>query len=60
MLARSARVKGLLVPASPSSAVWPGPVAWEFYAGLIVIVSGALARVQWAFYKKHLWVGWRQ
>ena len=27
MLASSARVKGLLVPASPSSAVWPGPVA---------------------------------
>src|SRR6202047_5636575 len=27
MLAKSARVNGLLVPASPSSAVWPGPVA---------------------------------
>src|SRR5213595_216772 len=27
MLASSARVNGLLVPASPSSAVWPGPVA---------------------------------
>ncbi len=34
--------------------VWPRPVAWEFYAGLIVIVTGVLARVQWAFYKKHL------
>jgi len=29
-------------------------------AFLIVIVTGVLARVQWAFYKKHLWVGWRQ
>ena len=27
ILAISARVNGLLVPASPSSAVWPGPVA---------------------------------
>ena len=34
--------------------VWPGPVAWELCAGLIVIVTGGLARVQWAFYKKHL------
>ena len=34
--------------------VWPGPVAWELCAGLIVIVTGGLARLQWAFYKKHL------
>ena len=34
--------------------VWPGSVAWELCAGLIVIVTGGLARVQWAFYKKHL------
>ncbi len=34
--------------------VWPGPVAWELCAGLIVILAGGLARVQWAFYKKHL------
>ena len=34
--------------------VWPGPVAWELYAALIVIVTGVLARVPWAFYKKQL------
>jgi len=34
--------------------VWPGPVAWELCAGLIVIVTGGLGRQQWAFYKKHL------
>jgi hypothetical protein len=34
--------------------VWPGPVAWELCAGLIIIVTGGLAREQWAFYKKHL------
>jgi len=34
--------------------VWPGSVAWELYAGLIVVVAGGLARQQWAFYKKHL------
>ena len=34
--------------------VWPGPVAWELCAGLIVVVTGGLARQQWAFYKKHL------
>jgi hypothetical protein len=33
--------------------VWPGPVAWELCAGRIVIVTGGLARMQWAFYKKH-------
>jgi hypothetical protein len=34
--------------------VWPGPVAWELCTGLIVVVTGGLARMQWAFYKKHL------
>jgi hypothetical protein len=34
--------------------VWPGPVAWELCAGLIVILTAWLARQQWAFYKKHL------
>ena len=34
--------------------VWPGPVAWELCAGVIVVVTGGLARMQWAFYKKHL------
>ena len=34
--------------------VWPGPVAWDLCAGLIVIVTGARGRQQWAFYKKHL------
>lgn len=34
--------------------VWPGPVAWATVVGLIVVVSGALARQQWAYYKKHL------
>ena len=34
--------------------VWPGPVAWELCSGVIVVVTGGLARMQWAFYKKHL------
>jgi hypothetical protein len=34
--------------------VWPGSVAWELCADLIVAVTGILARLQWAFYKKHL------
>ena len=34
--------------------VWPGPVAWELCAGMIVSATGGLARLQWAFYKKHL------
>ena len=34
--------------------VWPGPVAWELCAGMIVSATGGLARMQWAFYKKHL------
>ena len=34
--------------------VWPGAVAWAPCAGLIVLATGALARVQWTYYKKHL------
>ena len=34
--------------------VWPGRVAWELCVGLVVVVSGGLARLQWVFYKKHL------
>ena len=34
--------------------VWPGLVAWELCAWLIALATGALARVQWTFYKKHL------
>ena len=34
--------------------VWPGPVAWELCAGMIVSATGGLAGLQWAFYKKHL------
>ena len=34
--------------------VWPGPVSWELVVGQIVVLTGALARQQWAYYKKHL------
>ncbi len=34
--------------------VWPGPVTWELCMGLVVVVTGWLARQQWAYYKKHL------
>lgn len=34
--------------------VWPGPVAWELFVGWIVTLAGVLARLQWAYYKKHL------
>ena len=34
--------------------VWLGPAVWEFCAGSIVVLSWGLARLQWAFYKKHL------
>jgi hypothetical protein len=34
--------------------IWPGSVAWELGAGVIVAMTGGLARLQWAFYKKHL------
>ena len=34
--------------------VWPGPVAWGLCVGVIVMVTGGLARQQWAYCKKHL------
>lgn len=34
--------------------VWPGRVAWELCAGLSIVAMEWLARLQWAFYKKHL------
>ena len=34
--------------------VWPGAVVWAPCAGLMVLATGALAMVQWTFYKKHL------
>jgi len=34
--------------------VWSEPLAWEVSAGVIVVVTGGLARQQWALYKKHL------
>jgi integrating conjugative element membrane protein (TIGR03747 family) len=34
--------------------VWPGSVAWERCATLVAVAAGGLARVQWAYYKKHL------
>ena len=34
--------------------VWPGAVAWATFAGLIVLVTSVLARLQWTFYKRHL------
>jgi len=36
------------------SLVWPKPVTWELFAGVIVVGTGCLARQQWAFYKKHM------
>jgi hypothetical protein len=34
--------------------VWPGPVGWELHMGVIVVVAGGLARLQLAYYKKHM------
>ena len=34
--------------------VLPGPVDWELFIGLITVLAGVLARLQWAYYKKHL------
>jgi hypothetical protein len=34
--------------------VWPGAVAWELCAALVAVATTGLARVQWAYYKKHL------
>ena len=33
--------------------VWPGEVEWELCAALVAVATGCLARVQWAYYKKH-------
>ncbi|MCZ4314635.1 DUF4400 domain-containing protein [Comamonadaceae bacterium G21597-S1] len=29
-------------------------LAWELFVGLITVLAGVLARLQWAYYKKHL------
>lgn len=34
--------------------LWPCAVAWELWVGAGAVVSGGLARAQWAYYKKHL------
>lgn len=34
--------------------MWPGRVHWELCALLGVMLTGGLASVQWAYYKKHL------
>ncbi len=34
--------------------IWPAPVAWAWCAGLIAVMTGGLARLQWTYYKKHL------
>ena len=34
--------------------LWPGPVLWERYAALGALLTGGLASVQWAYYKKHM------
>jgi integrating conjugative element membrane protein (TIGR03747 family) len=34
--------------------MWPGPVQWEQCVAVVVALIGGLARVQWAYYKKHL------
>lgn len=34
--------------------MWPGPVRWQLCAALGVMLTGALASVQWAYYKKHM------
>jgi hypothetical protein len=32
----------------------PGQVRWERFAILGTLIAGALARVQWVYYKKHM------
>jgi hypothetical protein len=34
--------------------MWLGPVRWQLCAALGVMLTGALASVQWAYYKKHM------
>ena len=34
--------------------MWPAPVQWQLCVPLGVLVTGGLASVQWAYYKKHM------
>ena len=34
--------------------MWPAPVQWELCMVLGALLSGGLASVQWAYYKKHM------
>ena len=34
--------------------IWPGPVQWELCVALGALLTGGLARVQWAYYKQHM------
>ncbi len=34
--------------------VWPGPVQWKLCAAPLILGAGALTRVQWTYYKKHM------
>ena len=34
--------------------MWPGPVRWELCVALGALLTGGLASVQWAYYKKHM------
>ena len=34
--------------------MWPGPVRWEQCMVLGALLTGGLASVQWAYYKKHM------
>ena len=34
--------------------MWPGPVHWQLCVPLGALVTGGLASVQWAYYKKHM------
>ncbi len=34
--------------------MWPGSVRWEFCVALGALLTGGLASVQWAYYKKHM------
>ena len=44
----------LLALGSAAALLWPGTIAWEQCAAVVVLISGVLARAQWAYYKKHL------
>ena len=34
--------------------MWPAPVQWQLCVSLGALLTGGLASVQWAYYKKHL------